>query len=340
MLRFSISEELEGERLDRALALLIEEVSRARLAQWIKDGCVRVEAGNGAYIKGASKGLKPSLKLKEGYVILCDPPPDPTPCLLPQDVPFELVYEDQDLAVVYKPAGVVVHPGAGQPDQTLVNGLLKRFGKLSPVGHPTRPGVIHRLDRDTSGLLMVARTERAHHALVEQLAARAVERRYLALAWHPPTERTGMIKTSYGRAPHHRIKFTGKTGSKHAITHWRVVEDFEHCALFELKLETGRTHQIRVHLSESGSPLLADRLYGARRILEYPVSLKRLGWELGMNRHALHATTLSFTHPMTGERLSFQHALPQDMQSCLDALLKARHEAMKALSSINDPSAE
>jgi len=324
VLSFTVSEEHEGERLDRALSSLIEEVSRARLAQWIKEGHVSVSAPKGERLKGAHKGLKPSLKLKAGCVISCDPPPDPTPCLSPQDVPHELLYHDEDLAVVYKPAGVVVHPGAGQPDRTLVNGLLKRFGSLSPVGHPNRPGVIHRLDRDTSGILMVALTERAHHPLVEQLAAREVERRYLALAWRPPVERSGKIETPYGRAANHRIKFTGRAGAKRAMTHWRVLEDFDRCALFELKLETGRTHQIRVHLSEMGSPLLADALYGGRRRVESPLSLKALGWELGMTRHALHAASLSFCHPISGERLSFERPLPEDMQGCLDALRGAQ----------------
>jgi len=331
VLSFPVTEVLEGERLDRALSLLLEEVSRARLAQWIKAGHVRVDSPTGGHIKGAHKGLKPSLKLKREWVIHCEPPPDPTPTLAPQEVPFEVVYHDEDLAVVYKPAGVVVHPGAGQPDQTLVNGLLKRFGKLSPVGHPTRPGVIHRLDRDTSGLLMVALTERAHHPLVEQLAERTVERRYLALAWRPPVERSGVIETPYGRASNHRIKFTGRGGAKRALTRWRILEDFERCALFELKLETGRTHQIRVHLSEMGSPLLADSLYGGRQRVDSSPTLKTLGWELGMKRHALHATSLAFTHPISGERLSFERPLPEDMQGCLDALSAERRALTEAL---------
>lgn len=334
MLSFPVTEALEGERLDRALSLLLEEVSRARLSQWVKAGYVRVESTTGGRVKGGSKGLKPSLKLKSDYVIHCAPPPDPTPTLLPQEVPFEVIYHDADLAVVYKPAGVVVHPGAGQPDQTLVNGLLKRFGSLSPVGHPTRPGVIHRLDRDTSGLLMVALTERAHHPLVEQLAAREVARRYLALAWRPPQERSGQIETPYGRAPNHRVKFTGRVGSKRAVTRWRVLEDFERCALFELKLETGRTHQIRVHLSEMGSPLIADSLYGVKRRVDEAPALKALGWELGMTRHALHATSLAFSHPITGEPLSFERALPEDMQRCLDALLEERRASAERLNAL------
>ena len=331
-LRFVVPDDLDGERIDKALALLIDAVSRARLAQWVRDGRVEVLPRAGERLKGGG-ALKPSFKLLAGQELRCLPPPDPTPTLLPQDVPFEVVYHDDDVAVVLKPAGVVVHPGAGQPDQTLVNGLLRRFGTLSPVGHPTRPGVVHRLDRDTSGLLMVALTERAHHHLVAQLAARSVERRYLALAWRPPEEREGSVEGGYGRDPDHRLKFTGLKYSRGtpaggrglepprwAKTNWRVLEDFGPCALFELRLETGRTHQIRVHLSELGSPLLADALYGQRRRVESPAALRALGPELGLSRHALHAASLGFEHPVTGERMRFESPLPDDLSACLAAL--------------------
>lgn len=316
-----VDDALADERLDRALARLIEEVSRGRVLQWIKGGYVNVSSLHGTHIKGVPQGgakpatdqapavaCKPSIKLKTGYRIECTPPPLPTATLTPQDVPFDIHYQDQHLAVIFKPSGVIVHPGAGQPDHTLVNGLLKRFGHLSPVGHPTRPGVVHRIDRDTSGLLMIAFTEQAHHHLAAQLAAHTVERRYLALAWSPPREaREGKIETSYGRHAHHRIKYTGRSNhAKRATTYWRVIDDFGPCALFELTLETGRTHQIRVHLSEAGSPLLGDILYGNRRRLDTPQRLRNLGWELGMKRQALHAATLGFEHPITRAKLSFE----------------------------------
>jgi len=164
-LRFEVPDELEGERLDKVLAGWVDTVSRGRVSSWIKAGAVRVEARRGEKIKGAHRGIKPSLKLRAGQVIYCDPPPPPDVTLAPQPIPFEVVYADEELAVVEKPSGVVVHPGAGQPDKTLVNGLLHRFRKLSPVGLPFRPGIVHRLDRDTSGLLLIAFTERAHHLL-------------------------------------------------------------------------------------------------------------------------------------------------------------------------------
>lgn len=321
VLRFEVPAELDGERLDRALAGWVDTVSRGRVTSWIKAGAVRVEARRGEKIKGAHRGLKPSLKLKTGQIVCCQPPPPPTATLTPQPIPFEVVYQDEELAVIEKPAGVVVHPGAGQPDQTLVNGLLHRFPTLSPVGLPYRPGIVHRLDRDTSGLLLVAFTERAHHHLSAQLAAREVARRYLALAWNPPEEDTGSIDTFYGRHPQNRIKFTGRCpGGKRACTHWRVLERLGPCGLMELRLETGRTHQIRVHMTERGSPLLADQLYGVRRLIERPPELRQLGSELGLRRHALHAAHLGFLHPLSGDWLSFDSPLPEEIEGALSAL--------------------
>lgn len=320
-IRFEVPEALNGERLDRVLAGWVDEVSRGRVVSWIKAGAVKVEAKRGERIKGAHRGLKPSLKLRTGQIVSCVPPSAPEITLTPQPVPFDVIYHDEELAVIEKPSGVIVHPGAGQPDQTLVNGLLHRFSTLSPVGLPYRPGVVHRLDRDTTGLLMVAFTERAHHHLSAQLAARAVTRRYLALAWRPPEDDEGSIETLYGRHPGHRIKFTGtRPEGKRACTHWRVLERLGPCGLLELHLETGRTHQIRVHLSEAGSPLLADQLYGIRRRIERPDRLRHLGYELGLSRHALHAAHLGFLHPTTGEFLSFNSPLPTAFQDALQTL--------------------
>ncbi len=321
LLRFEVPEHLEGERLDFILASYIDEVSRGRVTTWIKQGCVQVKPKGNEKIKGAHKGIKPSLKLLGGQTIICEIPPTPVATLEPQDVPFSVVYQDEEIAVVHKPAGVVVHPGAGQPDQTLVNGLLKHFKQLSPVGLPFRPGIIHRIDRDTSGLLMVALTERAHHHLSAQLAAREVARRYLALAWQPHDEDEGSIESFYGRHPNHRIKFTSqRTHGKRACTHWRIKERLGPCALYELKLETGRTHQIRVHLSEAGSPLVADQLYGIKRRVEHVQDLRNLGHEFGLKRHALHAAELGFVHPTTEQWMSFSSPLPDEIEQVLNHL--------------------
>ena len=256
-------------------------------------------------------------------MIICQVPHDPITQLPAQDVPFEIYYQDQDLAVVHKPAGIVVHPGAGQPDQTLVNGLLKKFKQLSPIGHPTRPGIVHRIDRDTSGLLMVALSEYAHHHLSEQLQNRTVDRHYKAITWRIPEAQSGTIESYYARHPHHRIKWTAQVQhGKKASTHWQVDQALDPCCVWKLKLHSGRTHQIRVHLSEMGHPLLADHLYGQKRKVQKPDHLRLLGFELGMKRHALHAATLGFDHPRTGERLFFESPLPTDMQQCIEALKK------------------
>lgn len=321
-LSFEVTEALHGERIDRVLAGCYDEVSRGRVVEWIKAGHVRVLPRGTEKIKGASKGIKPSLKVYEGQIVSCTPPPPPRIELIPQALPFDVVYEDEDLAIIEKPAGLVVHPGAGQPDQTLVNGLMHRFGRLSPVGLPHRPGIVHRIDRDTSGLLMVAFTERAHHHLSAQLAARTVARRYLALAWNPPEdEEEGVIEGWYGRHPRHRLKFTGqKREGKRACTRWSLLERLGPCGLYELKLETGRTHQIRVHLSEAGSPLVADQLYGVKRRIEHIDLLRQRGFELGLHRHALHAAHLGFEHPVTGEWISFTSPLPAELDEALGAL--------------------
>ena len=312
-----------GQRLDRTLSALIDEVSRGRVTQWIKEGHVHLTSAKGEYIKGqkSNKGVKPSYKLQTGQVIRCTPPPVPIIDLCPQDVPFEVVYADDDLAVIYKPPGIIVHPGAGQPDHTLVNGLLKRFSTLSPVGLPLRPGIVHRIDRDTSGLLLVALSERAHHPLAAQFANHSIERTYYALAWNPPDDDSGSFRTGHGRHPNHRIKFTSKgRHKKRAITHWEIIERFDQCALFKLQLETGRTHQIRVHMSEAGMPLFSDALYGIKRRIEHHHPLKLLGWELGFTRQALHAQSLGFIHPITQEKHQYTSPLPADFNRALSTL--------------------
>jgi 23S rRNA pseudouridine1911/1915/1917 synthase len=310
----TVALEDEGERIDRYLSRQISEVSRSKLSDWIKNECVWVDG----------KTVKPSYTLKSKQTVLCQPPIQPTTHLIPQDVPFEIIYEDDDLVVVDKPAGVVVHPGAGQPDKTLVNGLLKRVGQLSSIGLPFRPGIVHRIDRDTSGLLVVAKNDATHYHLAEQLSRHAMGRRYLAIAWGQMSKNQGSISSFYGRDPNHRIKFTAKLQEgKMAVTHWTLKEDFAFCALLSVALETGRTHQIRVHLSENQHPLVGDLLYGQKRKMPNHPTLNALGWDLGLQRHALHATALSFTKA-DGKELSFESPLPEDLSKLLDLLRNLR----------------
>lgn len=264
---------------------------------------------------------RPSLKVLAGQQVVVDLPPPPVVGIIPQPMALDVVYEDDDLVVVEKAAGIVVHPGAGHPDGTLVNGLMHRYGTLSPLGAPDRPGIVHRIDAGTSGLLVCARTEAAHNGLAAQFAAHSTERRYLALVWGHKIEDAGTIETMYCRHPRDRRRFTGKFGgTRRAVTHWEVLERRPPCAWVTCRLETGRTHQIRVHLAESGHPLVGDTLYGGRRRVDRPQSLRRLGIELGLGRQALHAATLGFVHPRTGEALRFESAVPADVRAILDAL--------------------
>ena len=300
-------------RIDRALANRVEEVSRGRIAQWIKQGHILVN----------ERKVKASYQIKVGDIVRCTPPPSPSVELKPQNVPFDIMYEDMDLAVISKPAGVVVHPGAGNPDKTLVNGLLERLKTLSPVGLPHRPGIVHRLDRDTSGLLVVARTEQAHHHLSQQLAKRTMKRIYLALSWGTP-KGEGLLDTNYGRHPKHRIKFSSKVKQgKRAITRWKVLAEMGPASLLALKLETGRTHQIRVHMSEAGAPLIADQLYGSPRRVNHINQLRTLGVELGLSRQALHASVLTFIHPRTGIEHFYSAPLPEELERVIIQLLEA-----------------
>ncbi len=280
------------------------------MALWIKDGRVTVNGAPGR----ASTSLRP------GSTVEVDEPPEIVIDLLAESLPFEVVYQDDDLVVVDKPAGLVVHPGAGHAQGTLVNGLLGRVGSLSPVGAPTRPGIVHRIDRGTSGLLVVARTEAAHHHLARQFSRHEVSRRYWALVWDRHLPDSGTVETAYGRHPTDRMKFTGRGGARHAITHFSVERRLPPCAVVECRLDTGRTHQIRVHLSELGAPLLGDALYGQRRQVERPVELRRLGFDLGLTRQALHARHLGFIHPRTGLPMNFDSPLPPELVAVLEAL--------------------
>ncbi len=314
----TVTAEGAGSRLDRFLVMHLPEHSRTLLSEWIRDGRVRVQ--------GAL--AKPSLALKLGFMVDVDPPEPPSVELVGSDMDLRILYEDEALVVVDKPAGLVFHPGAGHPDGTLVNGLLGRYGTLSPVGGPLRPGVVHRIDRGTSGVVVVARTEVAHNHLARQFAAHTVDRRYLAVAWDHSLPETGTVSGLYGRHPTDRLKFTGRVEhGKRAVTHWRVLRRLPPCAVVECRLETGRTHQIRVHFSEMGSPLLGDATYGRRRKVDRPDSLRALGPDLGLDRQALHAQHLGFIHPVTGVHLAFTSPLPDEIASVIAALAAANGQA-------------
>jgi 23S rRNA pseudouridine1911/1915/1917 synthase len=309
-----------GARLDRFLADLAAEpgsplagLTRARLQGLIDDGRVRVD--------GAA--AKSSRKLRGGErVEVSVPPPEPL-TLAPEAMALDILFEDGDLIVLSKPAGLAVHPGAGRRHGTLVSGLLAHCRDLSGIGGVLRPGIVHRLDRGTSGVLVIAKHDRAHLALARQFAERRVDKRYVAFVLGTPSPRVALIETPYGRHPTQRLRFTSKVArGKRAVTRYEVVASGGGVARLAVKLETGRTHQIRVHLAERGHPVVGDPLYGGRRWGKLDDAVRAAAEALG--HQALHAAELSLAHPGTGEVMRFVAPLPADLVALDEAMNAAR----------------
>jgi len=298
-----------GWRLDRALADAIPTMSRERLKALINSGALERE---GTSVRD------PSAKVKgDEQFSLAIPDPEPAHNA-PEDIPLSIVFEDDHLLVVDKPAGLVVHPAAGNREGTLVNALLHHCaGRLSGIGGVARPGIVHRIDKDTSGLLVVAKTDVAHEGLARQFAAHSIDRRYLAIVSGVPMTAEGSVDAPLARSAHNRKKIAIVEGSrgKRAVTHWKRLKALKNAALVECRLETGRTHQVRVHMSSIGHPLLGDPVYGRGKSVH-----RKLLNQLDFHRQALHAAGLGFTHPVTKARLSFESALPSDMQELFTAL--------------------
>lgn len=296
-----------GPRLDKALADA-SGLSRERIKALIGEGRVTVRGEPAA---------QPSARSAGGEFVISLPPPVQA-AAAPQDIPLVVAYEDKHLIVVDKPAGMVVHPAAGNPDGTLVNALLHHCrGNLSGIGGVARPGIVHRIDKDTSGLLVVAKSDAAHEGLARQFADHSLERAYLAVCngWPNPPE--GSISGRIGRSDANRKKMAAlpkdSSRGKHAVTRYKVLRRMDGCALVECRLETGRTHQVRVHLASTGHALVGDPLYGRANSALRPV-LQRLGFK----RQALHAAVLGFVHPVTSGRLRFTSDLPPDMRELID----------------------
>jgi 23S rRNA pseudouridine1911/1915/1917 synthase len=304
--RFTVGPALRGERLDRAIASSLPQLSRSRVQALLEAGRVQVDGKPG----------RAALRLKGGEALSVSVPP-PEPALPePEDLPLSILHEDRDLLVLDKPAGLVVHPAAGHARGTLVNALLHHVSGLSGVGGVLRPGIVHRLDKETSGCLVVAKNDAALQALQRAFQARSVEKTYLALVHGQPPD-TGRLETLHGRHPRDRKRFTGRTRTgKPAVTTWRVRTRLHGAALLEVGLETGRTHQIRVHLSEMGHPLLGDALYGGTR--KGDARVKAVQQLLG--RQALHAWRLGFAHPRTGKPIHAEAPIPADLRSAIEAL--------------------
>ncbi|WP_084536802.1 RluA family pseudouridine synthase [Azospirillum halopraeferens] len=317
----TVPPEAAGERLDKVLAAHVPELSRSRIRALLEQGHVRLD---GRTIADPSQRVKPG----QSFDVFV---PEAAPALPEaQDIPLTVVYEDEDVLVIDKPPGLVVHPAAGNPDGTLVNALLAHCrDTLSGIGGVRRPGIVHRLDKDTSGLMVVARNDRAHHALTAQFSDRSLSRTYHALVWGVPSPREGTVDANIGRCPADRKKMAvvGEPAGKRAVTRYRVLRAFGRgAALVECTLETGRTHQIRVHMAHIGHPVVGDPLYGrgrpARARGANAAALPEPARDalVGFPRQALHAVAIAFVHPASGETVRFSVGLPDDFRGLIDAL--------------------
>ena len=322
-------------RIDKFLMDRLYKVSRNRLQAAIRAGAVLVN----------SKEIKPNYKVRPGdkVSVVLPRPPSEANKILPQDIPLDIRYEDDDIILLYKPPGMVVHPGIGHPKGTLVNALAYHFDQLPVMkgNEPDKPGLVHRIDKNTSGLLVVAKTDFAMHHLANQFFKHTIERTYYALIWGDPEEDKGSVNAHIARHPRFRKKFAafpeGEMG-KWAVTHYEVLERLYYVSLVKCKLETGRTHQIRVHMKHIGHPLFNDDKYGGDQIRKGTVFSKYKTFvERTFNllpRHALHAKSLGFIHPTTGKEMHFETELPLDFEETLDAwrrYLSGRKAAVKKL---------
>ena len=296
-----------GRRLDAVLAELFPEYSRSRLSAWIKSGDVAVD---GAQIRGRDS-------VRGGERVVLSAVQEIQTRSLPEDIPLEVLYEDADVLVIDKPAGLVVHPGAGNPTGTLVNALLHRDSALELL---PRAGIVHRLDKDTSGVMVVARTLPAHTSLVAQLSARGVHRQYLAIVFGALVS-GGTANGAIERHPRDRLRMTVREDGKDAVTHYRLRERFRAHTALECRLETGRTHQIRVHMAHLKHPIVGDPLYGGSFKLPKGASAELIAALRAFKRQALHAEVLEFTHPTSGEPVRCSAPVPADMQALM-ALLR------------------
>jgi len=307
----SVPASAAGARLDRFLADTLPDRTRSALRRLIVDGRVTVDG---------TPAAKPGVVLEQGMRIAVHLPPPPADGPSPEKIPLDVVHEDETLLVVNKPAGLDVHPGHGRREGTLVNALLGRGTCLSPRGAPDRPGIVHRLDRETSGLVIVAKTEPAHEALSQAFARREIRKRYEALVWGHPAEEQGVIEKRIGRSRANPVNMAvGGRGSREAVTRYTTREQMMGFSLLTLYPETGRTHQIRVHLQSLHHPIVGDTRYGGGQWKGVQDPLKRNALR-SFDRIALHASRLRFEHPTTGREITLRATLPAEFEALLDAL--------------------
>ena len=309
--QITTNNEEAGKRLDAFLASQLRDTSRTRIQRAIEDGDVLVN----------DRAVKPSYKLRAGDQIDIDFPEPPPVEILAEPIPLHIIYEDDDLIVVDKPAGMIVHPGAGIESGTLANALVYHFNELSGSAGRIRPGIVHRIDKDTSGLLVVAKNDAAHTRISEQFHDRKVFKMYVALVYGRVSQSLGDIEANIGRSPHNRTRMAVLKGGagRYAHTLFQVVDQYTEFSLLRVQIKTGRTHQIRVHLSHIGHPVVSDTLYGmGRDNTVQNAQMKKQVRILG--RHFLHAAQLEFHHPTTGELLKFDSPLPHKLKSFLAML--------------------
>ncbi|RVT43154.1 RluA family pseudouridine synthase [Sphingobium algorifonticola] len=306
----TIADALSGARLDKALSAVVPDLSRERIKALILEGQVMTPDGRAM--------TDPALKVAGGDRFALHVPPPAEATARPQAIALNVVYEDADLIVIDKPAGMVVHPAAGNADGTLVNALLHHCaGQLSGIGGVARPGIVHRIDKDTSGLIVAAKNDIAHEGLARQFKDHSIARRYAAIVSGRPVPPAGTVDQWIGRSDSDRKKMAVQPEGrgKHAVTHYRMLEKLRDSALVECRLETGRTHQVRVHMAHIGHPLIGDPVYSKSK-----KHFKSILETLGFNRQALHARTLGFIHPVSRNALAFESRIPADMQELLSQL--------------------
>lgn len=313
--RFTVSDELAGIRLDRCLALLNESWSRSHARRLIDDDRVTYN----------DHPAKPATSVAAGDRIVVDEPEPEALDMVAEEIPLDILYEDGDLLVINKPANLVIHPAAGNPSGTLVNALLHHCSDLSGIGGVARPGIVHRLDKDTTGLMVVAKTDRAHQALSLAFRWRKIDKTYLAVCFGGVAEDDGVVDEPIDRHPRNRQQMAVVKDGRPARTLYRVVERWAGASLVHCRLVTGRTHQIRVHMAHIGHAIVGDPLYAGRQWRNIP-DPQAAAFCRGFPRQALHAMRLGFAHPVTDEPMSFEAEPPEDITSLLDVLRNASHQ--------------
>jgi 23S rRNA pseudouridine1911/1915/1917 synthase len=300
-------------RFDQFIASQLTEESRSCIQNWIRKGCATV---GGAMVKTG-------YRMRTGDAVALEIPWTPLPQPFPEEIPLDVIYEDDDVAVINKPSGMACHAGAGLRSGTLVNALLYRMGPVE-AGDPERPGIVHRLDKFTSGVMITARNNFSHRRLARQFKSREITKEYIALVYGVPSPPAGTIDLAIGRDPNNRKKMSIRARRKrNAVTHYTVKENFGCVALLDIRIETGRTHQIRVHMAAKGHPVVGDFLYGGNRVKNLPAPLAKTAES--MRRPFLHSNRVEFTHPRSGEKLAFQAPLPEELRTFLEKIVISNH---------------